>query len=544
MKLFALLILLCFIGSYSSGQTALSTAQHNYITEICTRDVPSGAPGVACGIVQNGEIIYTHFAGFANLADSIKISEKSRFNIASNAKQFTALAILRLIEEEKLSINDELTQFFPELQYTSAITIQQLLSHTSGIRDVYHLWGLKGITWWEKTFSNQDAIHLLSRQTDLNFSPGTQYLYSNSNYILLAEIVSKVSGQSFQDYTNQMFWELGMMDTAFESNHQKIKGLIARPYFNFNAWTTFDWIWNIVGDGNLFSTLNDQLRWEQFIQDKKKSPDWRMIIEQSQQKISGIEDIAYAFGLEFGQFKGEPIVFHHGSTGAWKATFMRFPERQLTIMTLSNSGKTDVVSQNEAIAAYLLNKPTEPDFLTAPPQASKPLRTEAVIGIYEHSAGSVFKFEERSEGLFLLREGRSDVRLEQIGPNIWQQVYDPAFIQEFTEDEAGNQMVTVYHSTHAPYSLKKIETDWTNFDFSPLNGAYFNEETGVKVQLRHQDGQAFTVKIGKQDRSGILLDHNRMVLSGYQILFTKEENQAGFYLAGDRIRKVWFQKMK
>jgi CubicO group peptidase (beta-lactamase class C family) len=542
MKIFALPFLLCFTSSFSFCQTTLSNAQKAYLTAICTRDVPAGAPGVACGIVQHGEILYTHFTGFADLDDSVKISAESRFNIASNAKQFTALAVLRLIEKEKLSINDELGQFFPELQYTSAITIQQLLTHTSGIRDVYDLWGLQGITWWKETFSNQDAINLLCKQADLNFSPGAQYLYSNSNYLLLAEIVSKVSGQSFQDYTNQMFRELGLADTAFESDHQKVKGPIARPYFNFNTWTTYDWIWDIVGDGNLFSTLSDQLRWEQIIQDKRRSPDWRMIIEQSQQKIPGSEGLDYAYGLEFGQFKGESILFHHGSTGAWKATFMRFPERQLTIMTLSNSGKTDVVSQNEAIAAYLLDKTNTTDFLTAPEQAGSDLSLPAVSGTYEHSGGSIFKFAEKEDGLYLVREGRSDVLLERTGPNLWQQVYDPAFKQEFTKDRQGNTLVTVYHSSHAPYSLRKIETDWTNFNGNTLNGEYFNPETGVKVLIEHQGDQTFSIKIGERNRNGELLTPQRMVVGGYRLQFFKEEDQTGFYLSGDRIQKIIFQK--
>lgn len=536
------LLLICLLTYPAFGQTILSAEQKAYITDITERDVPPGAPGVACGIVQGPLITYTHFSGFANLEDSVLISEKSRFNIASNAKQFTALAILKLVEEKKLKLDEELSTFFPNFQYTARITIRQLLSHTSGIRDVYDLWGLQSITWWKQPFSNSEAISLLSQQKDLNFSPGAQYLYSNSNYILLAEIVAKVSGQSFQAYTNQMFQDLGLTDTAFESNHEQISPPIAYPYFNFDTWTGYDWIWNVVGDGNLFTTLADQLRWEQIIQDKKRSSHWRSILEKSQEKIAGAESIDYAYGLEFSQFRGEPIVFHHGSTGAWKATFMRFPERQLTIMTFSNSGKTDVVGQNEAIATYLLGKTGEQDFNTTPERVGSYLSQQAILGTYEQTGGGIFKFQEKEDGLYLLRDGRSDVLLERIGPNIWQQVYDPVFKQEFTVDENGNTLVTVYYSSHPPYALQKIETDWKDFDFQSLNGAYFNNETGVSIHLQHQTDQTFQVKVGDRERKGELLTPSRIVVGGYQLQFSEQKGQRDLYLAGDRIRKVYFQK--
>ena len=242
------------------------------LDRIATQDVPEKAPGIATAIIQNGRVIYKKCAGYADFADSSLITNTTRFNIASNGKQFTALAILSLIERNKLNLTDDIRKYFPSLYkgISDKITIQSLLNHTSGIRDCYDLWSLQGIAWWEKSFSNEDVLKLLEKQTELNFTPDTQFLYSNTNYILLALLIEKVSGKPFVDYTNQLFKQLSMPNTSFESDYTQIRGPIARSYFNFGTWSTYDWIWNVCGDGNLFSTLEDQIQWEKILQDGKQ----------------------------------------------------------------------------------------------------------------------------------------------------------------------------------------------------------------------------------------------------------------------------------
>lgn len=124
------------------------------------------------------------------------------------------------------------------------ITITHLLTHTSGIRDVYDLMSLQGLTWWEQAFGNHELLNLLRKQTDFNFPPGSSQMYSNSNYILLALIIEAASGESFTAFTDAMFRRLGMPNTSFVEYASAIPGPIARSYFNFNTWTTYDWIWS------------------------------------------------------------------------------------------------------------------------------------------------------------------------------------------------------------------------------------------------------------------------------------------------------------
>ena len=133
------------------------------LNRIAAQDVPAGAPGIATGIIRDGKIVYSKCAGLENLTSKSKITPKSRFNIASTGKQFTALAILKLEAEGKLSLDDDIRMYFANLyrEIDSPITIEHLLTHTSGIRDIHHLWSLQGLTWWKNEFGNDDAMKLL-----------------------------------------------------------------------------------------------------------------------------------------------------------------------------------------------------------------------------------------------------------------------------------------------------------------------------------------------------------------------------------------------
>ena len=227
MRPLIILLLTCSCSlTYAQIENTYTLNQLKRLDSIATQDVPKGAPGIATGIVSNGKIVYERVAGYANLVDSTLITRNTRFNKASNGKQFTALAILVLVDEKKISLTDDIRKYLPTIytKLNSEITIENLLNHTSGIRDVYDLWSLMGLTWWKHTFSNKDVLELVEKQQELNFNPGSKYSYSNTNYILLTVIIEKVTGISFVAYTNDLFKKLNMPNTSFEDNYKKVVG--------------------------------------------------------------------------------------------------------------------------------------------------------------------------------------------------------------------------------------------------------------------------------------------------------------------------------
>ncbi len=533
-----LTLLLCFAMGSSFSQV-LSDLQQSKIEQLVKRDVPDQAPGVAFGIVKEGKVVYTQYEGYANLDNQQVIDPATRFNIASNAKQYTALAILMLIEEGKLDLEDDIREFFPNLLpgINEKIQIRHLITHTSGIRDFYELLSLQNITWWKKTLSNKNVIEILVKQDDLNFKPGSDYIYSNSNYILLAEIIEIITKQSFSDYLNILFQNLGMPNTKFAPNHNKIQEPIARPYFNFNTWTGYDWIWDVVGDGNLFTTLPDQLQFEKILQSRKSDFLNEEIIERSQRKV--IDSIDYGYGIEFSKYKGYPITFHHGGTGAWKATFMRIPNENISLMTLSNSGKTDVVDQNQRIAEILLGIGNSEDnnYRIAPEKEGDLVDENQITGFYQDNYGTTFQFVNREDGIYLIRSGRNDVKLERENKNTLHQVNDPAFKQEFKKNGRGQLTVTAYYPSHRPYTLTQIASDFTGFKPEFLQGNYFNKETEMEIDIRYLEENKYQVKIGTYQTKGLLLTKEKMLVDNYTITFN---NNDCLLLDGDRIRNINF----
>ncbi len=524
------------------GQTTLSAKQIEILDSISTQDVPENAPGIATAIIQDGKVIYEKYAGFADLSESTRINNLTRFNIASNGKQFTALAILTLIDNKKLKLSDDIRKWFPNLYHDikEKITIQSLLNHTSGIRDCYDLWSLQGYTWWEKSFDNHTVLNLIQEQNDLNFKPTSKYLYSNTNYILLALIVEKVSKQPFVAYTNEMFKQLNMPNTSFEDDHTNIYGQIAKAYFNFGTWTTYDWIWNVVGDGNIFSTLEDQIQWEKLVQSKGMTTMNRKIISQSQQPIKNSNFKNYGYGLEFGAYKGLDYTFHEGATGAWKATIIRFPERNVSMITLTNTGKAIPSSQTKQMADVVLHlKSSEAYLITKPPKIGEYVSEDEILGTYLTVSDFAFTFEKKDGQLYLKRIGRNDVEIVREAENKFHQKFDPDFKQEFTTNSRGELQVTAYYINHDPYSLTKVNPIEDSFDFKSINGEYFNSETNTTLNIVYQEGMNYEITFRNVYKTkGLLVSTNKMLVDFYSLEILNGE----LLLNGERIKNVKYSR--
>ncbi|KYP14768.1 serine hydrolase domain-containing protein [Flavihumibacter sp. CACIAM 22H1] len=507
------------------------------LDSIALQDVPPRAPGIATAIVQNGQLVYEKYAGYADFMDSSLINSNTRFNIASNGKQFTALAVLNLVETKQINLSDDIRKWFPRLYpaIREKITVQSLLTHTSGIRDCYDLLSLQGYTWWERSLSNADILALLEQQEELNFTPHSTYLYSNSNYILLALLVEKVSGKSFLDYTNALFRKMAMYHTSFEPDYRAIRGPIAKAYFNFDTWTTYDWRWNVVGDGNLFTTLPDQVQWEKIVQTHRSRQLNRRIIELSQLPVAGDSIKLYGYGLEFGRYKGIDYVFHEGATGAWKATLIRFPSRRTSLLTFTNTGKSIPAQQTRQMADLLLgNAAMAEQPVTRPSTVGAYIGEEDIVGTYLTTTDFAFQFEVRNQQLFLKRMGRNDVELEREAANIFHQKYDSAFKQAFTRNEQGQLQVTAYYTTHAPYTLVKTTPLTAPIDAKDYEGVYYNRETNTTLHIRQLEALNYELVRNNKKSTAILVTSTKMLAGAYRLEFLNGE----LLLSGDRIKRI------
>jgi CubicO group peptidase (beta-lactamase class C family) len=538
-----LMIMACFARAQEPG--GLDADKKRKLDSLCRQDITPGSPGLVMGIVRDGKVIYQRAEGMSDLETGTTIGPGTRFNLASNGKQFTALAILVLARQGRLSEDQDIREFLPTVfpRLAERINIRHLLTHTSGIRDVYDIWSLQGITWWERTYTNADALLLLEKQQALNFNPGTAYLYSNSNYILLAQIISKASGKSFRAFTDSIFKALGMPHTGFETDHRQIQGPIARPYFNFSTWTSYPWIWDVAGDGNLFSTLDDQLRWETILQDSGGSGFPRNLIRACQALPPGQDSGRYGYGIEFGHYRDFPYRYHEGATGAWKASILRFPEQRFAVFTATNSGKVVPSMYARQVADVLLGfAAVSPSRQKQPIPNREYYTMEDLSGTYLNPDGFYFRFEKRDTSLFLVRYGRNDTRLIRESGNIFHQWNDPAFRQEFKKETDGSQTVTAYHTSHDPYTLTKPSVDWTGVNTKWLQGAFENDETGVRIRITLLGDRRYQLIRGIDTSQALLVSPELLLADPYQFSWESHQQQPvrEIFLQSERMRGVRF----
>ena len=497
------------------------------------------APGLAIGIVQNGQIIFESYAGYANLKEKVRLSGESRFNYASSGKQFTALAILKLIEKGKIRLNDDIRKFLPDFypNIREEIQIQHLLTHSSGIRDVYELWTLKGITWWEETFSNQDAMELLADQQQLSFTPGSTFLYSNSNYILLTEIIKKVTSSSFKDFSDRLFEELKMQGTAFEPDHTDIPRRVL-PYGFWKKYRMYEWNTDLIGDGALFTTLPDQLNWEVKVQQMRSTLITDQTMKKSQQPLEESSIQNYGYGLEFDGDKS----FHHGSTGAYGATFVRYPNDKLSIVIMTNYTNISTSSIADKCHEIITGSVGKQRVQRTPQKINPFVSVDSLLGTYKTPFGYYYRFVTRSDSLFLERTNRAPVALEHEKGNIYHEIADPDFQLAFTIDPNLGMQITAYYPTHDPYRLTKQEIDWDDYDYTKINGTYHSDELDVSLKVTHLGKDEYQVRDQDKEYQIQIFEPDVLWFRGYKAEIVNDSSPK-LLISSSRNRNVLFSKV-
>lgn len=319
------------------------------------QDWGTDEPGGAVAIIEKGEVIYEKYFGLADRDKGLPFTAQTQTDIGSISKQFTACLIALLEEEGKLSIQDDVRKFIPELPiYQDTIRIKHLIYHTSGIRDYEALELLNGRHYFDDHMSNSHVVELMSRQRSLNFETNSRYEYSNSNYILLAEIIERVSSQTLNELAKTYIFEpLGMDDTFFHINqgddfeskaigYTEIEGKLTRPMYQSH----------LIGDGGIYTTLQDMIKWDQnFYSNRlgKGSPD---LLEkmQSRESLTNGNQNFMAFAQIFTTHPfGEESWSHGGGGGGYRSFYIRFEEVPFSVIVLSNSDPHNAFEKANAI---------------------------------------------------------------------------------------------------------------------------------------------------------------------------------------------------
>lgn len=305
----------------------------------------SSSPGCSVAISRNGTLTYERGYGMSNLEDGIAITPATVLEVGSMSKQFTAASILLLQQRRQLSLDDDVRKYIPELpDYGTRITLRHLITHTSGLRDVWDLLSMAG--WRDFDLVTQDdALGLVIRQKALEFTPGERYGYSNTGFILLAIVVNRVSGQSFRAFTDSaIFGPLGMTHTHFRENHTGLVPNRALAYVGGKeSWQTFMTTYDAYGADGLFTTAEDMLRWEQnFVDGRVGGPELARAM-QTPNVVSNGDTTSYGVGLFIRHYRGVPVFSHDGASYGYVANAMRFPDQGVAVAVLCNARNIDAV---------------------------------------------------------------------------------------------------------------------------------------------------------------------------------------------------------
>lgn len=346
-------------GSAGFAQTTLPSDAIRRIDSVYSRYSAADAPGCALGVFQNGKITLAKGYGSANIEYGIPITPQTPFIMGSVSKQFTAAAIALLVEQGRIKLDDDVHKYVPELRdYGKKVTIDQLVHHTSGIRDFWTLVQTADMR-PDDGYTVDDILRLASRQRHLNFDPGAEYNYSNTGYVLLGVVVQRVTGKTLRQFAaEQIFGPLGMAHSHFHDDHNEPAKGRAAAYapVRGGGWKIDVWNNDIVGQGGLMTTVEDLQKWDENFYTGQVGGKGFLARQLQQGVLNDGKQLPYAFGLEVLEYRGLPMVEHSGSTGGYRTDITRFPAQHTSVVTMCNVSTANSIALVHGVADVVLEK--------------------------------------------------------------------------------------------------------------------------------------------------------------------------------------------
>lgn len=359
-----LLCILASLATHASAQrpsanSAAPQSQPRLDLSAVFGSIAQTGPGCVGGVAINGVPASITARGQADLEHPGPLTASSIFETGSLAKQFTAAAMLLLVQDGKLSLDDDIRRYLSEIpDYGTPVTIRHLLTHTSGLREQWSLLALAGSQPGTQVHSLAVILDLASRQKGLNFKPGAEFLYTNTNYALAAAIIERVSGQSLQRFSDQrLFQPLRMTHTRWRDDFRTIVPGRATAYSPTDAgFITNMPFTNVYGNGGLLTTVADLLSWNAFLDKPSDLPGGQALVKalETPGHLSNGATLEYGLGLEVNRDQGRRLVSHSGSTGGYKTWLGRYPEEQISVAVMCNHGGIDPIEMGKRVTEQAL----------------------------------------------------------------------------------------------------------------------------------------------------------------------------------------------
>lgn len=532
---------------YSFGQNSMS----DKIDSILSKQVDTElSPGVTVGVVKDGELVYQNSNGLMNLEYNVPFNDSTTFGIASITKQFTSACIAILEKQGKLSVNDDVRKFIPELYCPEdTIRIKHLLSHTSGIRNHNVLLDLSGFDYEHQGYTNKMIQQLMFRQKGMNNKPGDKMLYSNTNYVLLALIIERISGMQIHQFAKEELFEpLGMSNTFYSSDLSRVVKNRAYSYYKEeNEYKQPKSLTLCVGAGGMGSTISDLTTWSQVFLDTNHTFSYVADFITKLDTLNNGEEMQHARGMFVTPYKGYTTFNHSGRDLGMRAQFICIPDLNLGVIVFANYEDINAVNVSYKILdLYFQDLPLSEYNKKRYNHKKKELNQ--FTGHYQELNSDLrMNIFVENDTLFALSSfGRNPVPLNSNSSNSFSRIDNTSVKYTFIYEKQSEADLLVDFGG-AIFYLEKIELAANrNSDILEYSGIYFSKELNVTYELivsknelilNYPNNEGLVLKEGVKDVFGA----NRR--TKYTFIRDDKNKVTSFYVASEgTVKDILFER--
>ncbi|RNF86572.1 serine hydrolase [Lysobacter psychrotolerans] len=527
---------------HAQSASAAPTDRHQQVDAIFVPWNSATTPGCAVGISRDGVLDYARGYGMSSLEYDVAITPASIFHVGSISKQFTAFSIALLAQEGKLSLDDDIRKHVPEMpDFGKTITISHLIHHSSGLREQGQLLYLAG---WrsDDMMTEADMLSVAAKQRGLNFAPGTETLYNNLGYTLLAVIVKRVSGKPLWAFADErIFQPLGMTDTHFQDDHTQI---VRRRAAGYQAHKDGGWRISIptsdyYGPTGLFTTVGDLLKWQENLVHARVGGQALVASVQTSATSNNGAATGYGAGVFVRNFRGLRTVGHDGVHAGYRADAIAFPDQRLAIVTLCNGATIAPAELAQKIAAVYLG-----DRMTAnAPSVSVPdAELSALAGVYWSPLTDEVVRVEAKDGA--LRPTGAPSRLEPLGNGAFRMGETTRW--RFTADVPGARELRIWDVWPTPRMFTRVTEPLPAAPaLASFTGQYRIDEVDMTYTVLMADG-TLTMRWPRQ--TDLLLEAvggDRFVSGAWTVTFTRTASGVvdGLTITARRLRRLRAERL-
>lgn len=525
---------------------AKAQSEQKRVDQIFSAYDKANSPGCAVGVIRDGNFVYRKAYGMGSLELGVPLSSQSVFYLGSLAKQFTAAAVVLAAEQGRLSLDDDVRKYLPELpDYGHVITLRQMLHHTSGLRDFLALFYLAGRD-MANLHSNPEILDLIGRQKGLNNVPGDEFIYSNTNYFLLGEVVRRATKESLARFADEnIFQPLGMKQTQFYDDRTRVvPGRVPAYYPGPDGNFLVGWSTNYetVGGGGLMSSVDDLLLWDRNFYEDKLGKGTLVKELQTRGVLNDGKRTDYALGLFMSTYRGLPIAAHEGANFGFRSAILRFPEQRFTTLCLCNVSSAAPFNLARQVSDIFLERELKPDknAVESSGDASLPDSVEFAGKYLDPRKHEVYTFTASAGKLM-----GWGANLRRLGPRQFNDL--EAGVLTF-EESSGGMKVTLIQDDMVFFAGQRIEAPQLDEqEQAAYTGQYRSAELDATFDLAISSGSLVLRRNRDPERKLIPLASDEFESEELgNLVFHRGANRrvTGMSLFVDSARGLTFEKMK